>query len=104
GAEGSLPRALPRAGAGTQEAGELVLGQQHGLGELGAREAHGSGDLAPHLVEAAGDRSEPGALAGGVLERLGDQVRAAQAPQQRLGLLLDERGAAAGGATIAGPG
>ena len=103
GAEDSLQHALPLPGAGTQEAGELVLGQQHGLGELGAREAHGSGDLAPHLVEAAGDRSEPGALAGGVLERLGDQVRAAQAPQQRLGLLLDERVAAAGGAPLARP-
>ena len=102
GAEHALQHGLPVAGAGAQEAGELVLGQQDRLRELGAGEAHGRADLAAHFVQPGGDRREAGTLAGGVGEHLVDQIGGAEAPQQGLGVLLDGALAALLGPVVLG--
>src|SRR5699024_687881 len=58
GAEHALQHGLALGGAGAQEAGELVLRQQHRLRELLAGQPDGALDLAAHLVDAGGDHVE----------------------------------------------
>ena len=55
-----------RSRAGAQEAGELVLRQQDGLGELVAAQPTARWIFAAHLVDVGGDRLDAAAAAGGV--------------------------------------
>ena len=98
GAEDALQHLLALPGAGAEEAGELVLGQQDGLGELLAGEADGALHLAAHLVDAAGDHLAAVAGAGGVGDRGGQGLWGPDPPHQGLGLLLRGAGAAQLGA------
>ena len=100
GAEHALQHGLALGGAGAQEAGELVLRQQHRLRELLAGQPDGALDLAAHLVDAGGDHVEAAAAAGGVGDDVLDQLRGADPPQHRLGLLLGGAGAAQLGALV----